>query len=109
MGHNIGENIRIRRQQLHMSQDELAKRLGYAGRSSITKIEKAVNGMPQDKLTELARALNTTEVYLMGLVDDPNWRMPKENFSLSDSERRMVEKYREADEEKRKLVDYLLG
>ena len=37
---SLGENIRRRRIQLHLSQQELADALGYKTRSSITKIEK---------------------------------------------------------------------
>ena len=35
----IGDRIRIRREELKISQDELAKRIGYKSRSSINKIE----------------------------------------------------------------------
>ena len=38
----IGERIKYRREQLGLSQDELARRLGYKSRSSINKIEMRV-------------------------------------------------------------------
>lgn len=37
---SIGERIRQRRENLQMSQDELAQLLGYKSRSSVAKIEK---------------------------------------------------------------------
>ena len=42
----IGERIKYRREQLEMSQDELARRLGYKSRSSINKIEHDASGLP---------------------------------------------------------------
>lgn len=35
----IGERIKFKREELDISQDELARRLGYKSRSSINKIE----------------------------------------------------------------------
>ena len=52
-----------------MSQEELAARMGYRSKSSITKLEKGINDLPRAKLEELAAALNTTPAWLMGLVD----------------------------------------
>lgn len=63
---NIGERIKRRREQLEMSQDELAKRLGYKSRSSINKIEKDASGLPQTKIVAFANALQTTPAYIMG-------------------------------------------
>lgn len=60
------ERIRQRRQELNISQDELAQRLGYKSRSSINKIEKGENDIPQSKIIKFASALNTTPEFLMG-------------------------------------------
>ena len=62
----IGERIRRRREELELSQDELAKRLGYKSRSSINKIEKDASGLPQTKIAAIANALQTTPAYIMG-------------------------------------------
>ena len=37
---DIGERIKLRREELNLSQDELAKKVGYKSRSSINKIEQ---------------------------------------------------------------------
>ena len=50
---------------------ELAARMGYRSKSSITKLEKGINDLPRAKLEELAAALDTTPAWLMGLVDLP--------------------------------------
>ena len=62
----IGEIIKYRREQLEMSQDELARRLGYKSRSSINKIENDASGLPQTKIAAIANALQTTPGYIMG-------------------------------------------
>lgn len=63
---NIYKRIRTRREDLGISQEELANRLGYKSRSSINKIEKGENDIPQSKIQAFAKALRTTPEYLMG-------------------------------------------
>ena len=66
----VGERIRIKREELGITQDELAQLTGYKSRSSINKIEKGGNDLPQSKIVAFAKALNTTPSYLMGWEDD---------------------------------------
>ncbi len=66
------ENIRRRREELGISQEELANMLGYKSRSSINKIEKGINDIPQSKIVEFARALRITPEELMG------WNLPND-------------------------------
>lgn len=66
MTEKIGERIKNRRKALNMSQDDLAKKLGYKSRSSINKIERDASGLPQTKIAAIARALDTTPSYIMG-------------------------------------------
>ncbi len=63
----LSRRVRQRREELGLSQEELADRMGYRSKSSITKLEKGVNDLPQSKLEELAAALNTTPAWLLGL------------------------------------------
>ena len=58
--------IRSRREELGISQDELAKRVGCKSRSSINKIELRKNDITRSKIAEIAAALDTTPEYLMG-------------------------------------------
>lgn len=62
----IGERIKQRRQQLNMSQAQLALKLNYRSRSSINKIELNHNDITQSKVVAFAQALKTTPAYLMG-------------------------------------------
>ena len=66
----IGDRIKERREFLKMSQDDLAKKLGYKSRSSINKIERDASGLPQSKIVAIAKALNTTPAYIMGWDSD---------------------------------------
>ena len=64
---DLSTRVRLRREQLGLSQQELARRRGYRSRSSITKLEKGINDLPQSKVEELAQALETTPAALLGL------------------------------------------
>lgn len=68
----IGDRIKARRIELDMSQDELARLVGYKSRSSINKIESDGRLLPQRKIMEIANALNTTPAYIMGWEEVPS-------------------------------------
>ena len=63
----IYERIRARRIELGLTVEELAKKMGYKDKSSISKIENGKADIPQSKVIAFARALNTTTAYLMGI------------------------------------------
>ncbi|MDO4501596.1 MAG: XRE family transcriptional regulator [Coriobacteriia bacterium] len=56
----LPQNIKRRRLELGLSQQELATALGYRTRSSIAKIESGDSLPPTRKLEQLARVLDTT-------------------------------------------------
>lgn len=68
----MGQKIRTLRTKKGFTQDELAKKMGYTSRSTINKIEKGLVDIPQTKLKELANILDTTPLYLLGWVDNPD-------------------------------------
>ncbi|MDO4501605.1 MAG: XRE family transcriptional regulator [Coriobacteriia bacterium] len=57
---NIAQNIKRRRLEVGMSQQDLADALGYKSRSTIAKIEAGENDIPLSKLLDLSRALDTS-------------------------------------------------
>ena len=63
---NLYENIKRKREELRMTQAELAAKTGYADKTMISKIEKGVIDLPQSKIQLFADALNTTPRDLMG-------------------------------------------
>ena len=73
-------NIRNRRLELGMSQQELADKLGYKSRSAVNKIELGINDLTQSKIKLFAEALDTTPAYLMGWTDDVDDEAVYENI-----------------------------
>lgn len=62
---SLGENIKQARLMAKISQEELAKRLGYKSRSTIAKIESGENDLTQKKVAAFAKALNVSIDFLM--------------------------------------------
>lgn len=63
---SVGKRIKERRNELHMSVDELAVKLNK-NRATIYRYEKGdIENLPIDILEPLAKALDTTPQYLMG-------------------------------------------
>ena len=69
---SIGTNIKKKRFELGMSQQELAIELGYRSKSTIAKIENGENGVSSKKLPLFATALHTTVEELVSGVDKIN-------------------------------------
>lgn len=65
----IGNKIKAIREQLGMSQEELAHKIGYKSKSSINKIELGIQGLTQSKIKIIADALQTTPGEIMGWDD----------------------------------------
>lgn len=63
---DLYKNIRKKRLELGMSQDELAKKTGYKDRTSISKIEAGKVDLSQSKIKAFALALDTTTSELLG-------------------------------------------
>lgn len=73
------KNIRKYRKQMGLTQEELAKRIGYTDRSSIAKIEKGSVDLPQSKITQIAKVFGISSKNLMG-----NDGIDVEPFSFSE-------------------------
>ena len=79
----IGERIRYRREQLGMTQAELAAALGYRSKSSINKIELGKQELTQPKIKAVADALQTSVSYIMGW-DETESTLESANLSFDD-------------------------
>jgi transcriptional regulator with XRE-family HTH domain len=100
----IGERIKERRIELGYSQDELAKKVGYKSRSSINKIELS-RELPARKISLMAKALETTEGYLMGWTEEKS--VPVFEIVTDDDSHLIVEKFnRMSDIQKERLLLY---
>lgn len=68
----FGERINKIRNEKGMTQDELARAVGYKSRSTIAKIESGERDISQSMVIKFAKALNTTTAVLMGNDNDDN-------------------------------------
>lgn len=84
----VADRIRARREELKMSQEELAKKLGCKDKSSVSKIEKSGDNITLKNISRFANALNVTTNYLMGwdIIEEQLTTLRKEimdkNFQL---------------------------
>ena len=67
----IYERIRTLRTAQGMSQEALAKKVGYEGRSAISKVEKGDRDVSQTMLFKYAEALGVTPAYLLNGEEAP--------------------------------------
>lgn len=69
-----GQKVRLLRQRIGLTQEELANKIGYKSKTSIAHIEQG-----RDKsitiLVKLAKVLETSPAYLMGWERDPQKKM----------------------------------
>lgn len=84
---SLGQNIRMYRERIGMSQEMLAKRLGYKDRSTIAKIESDVNDITQSKIIAIADVLNTTPAALMGWEKDVDATSPSNIIPLPETKK----------------------
>ena len=61
----IGEKIKLRRQQLEWSQRELARRMGYTNNSTIAKIEQGIVDVSQSRVVQFSQVLGVSIAWLM--------------------------------------------
>lgn len=71
-----GEIIRTLRQKQSMSQEELARLLGYRDRSSIAKIESGKVDLSQSRLEKFAEVFRVSVSQLMGLQNPEVMTLP---------------------------------
>ena len=89
----IGERIKARRIELDMTQQELAEKIGYKGKTAISKIEANERDLRQSKIKPIANALNTTVEYIMGWEE----KAPQ----LDEFQERLLEVYDKLPEDKK--------
>lgn len=106
---DFGKRVKQRRIQLGLSQEELAKKLGYSSRSTINKIENGTNDVVQTKVVDFAKALDTTIAYLMAW--DEASAVFKEQLvpDMNDTERIVIRALRNSDKLTKQMVFKILN
>lgn len=64
----FGEYIKLLRESEGLSQEELAKKSGFAGRAAISALEKGKTNISVDRLQDLALALHTTPGKMLDVI-----------------------------------------
>ena len=78
---NTADIIKKRREELGLSQEELAAKLGYKSRSSINKIELGLSDIPFSKIPLFAKALEIEPEILMGW--EKNKKQEESNIDMN--------------------------
>lgn len=101
---SLADRVRIRREELKLSQEELALRMGYKSRSSINKIECG-RQISQKVIVRLADALDVTPSFLMGWDENPEDQAKFEASVLLDEDiMELVHTYMVLSEDQKKAV-----
>ncbi len=65
----VGQRVKKLRIEKHLTQSELAEKLGYKSKTSVAHIENG-RDIPRSMVVTLSNVLNTTPAYLMGWEDE---------------------------------------
>lgn len=75
----LGERVKLKREELGLSQEELAEKMKYKSKTSIHKIEQGITDLPLSKVSELAKVLGVTASYLMGWTEEKTQPLKEES------------------------------
>ena len=90
----LGGKIRYRRQQLNISQQELAEAVGYTSKGMISNIEAGKVNIPMDKLVMIAHCLAVKPSYVLSDEQAPmDMKLYEKITDLSDEEQKQVLAY----------------
>lgn len=111
------ENIKKRRTELNISQQELAELVGYKGKSMISQVENGSVDLPESMIIKFADALKCSPHYLMGWDELGSFPAPEEfelggghhQLDLSDDEQELVLEYRVVSDDDKKMVRRMLA
>lgn len=78
----LGEKIKKFRKSLGITQQELALKVGYSGKTSISEIEKGKNDVPTEKLSKIAIALG---VSVSDLLEDNKPKVNNDPYFIDTS------------------------
>ena len=104
----VGARIKNIRESKGMSQDELAKRMGYKDRSSISKIEKASDdNITLDSVQKFSEVLNCSPLFLMGWGEENN-ESESQVSGNTEREKKFINLFEQLDEDQQKLVQNMI-
>jgi len=105
----IGERISKKRQELGLTADEVAEKLGKS-RATVYRYENGeIESLPTTVLEPLAKVLRTTPAFLMGWTDNSGDNLSEQTekksvSELSKTDREALELFRQLSEDDKKLI-----
>ena len=107
-----GERIRQRREELQLTQTELAVRMGYKSRAAISNVEKDKEDLTVSRIRKFADALECSPSYLMGWEEPevtPTMQKFLDVYTNQRQDAALLELYHGASEKDQAMVRYILG
>lgn len=98
----IGDRIKQKRVEMGLSQEELAKKMGYVSKSVISKFEAKGDGITTTTIEKFAKALNTTPAVLMG------WSVDGDIPEFEDDHVELIALYSQLTKEQKQTVMSML-
>lgn len=86
----VGERIKARRIELGLTQEELAKRMGYSDKSAVCKAETSGDNITTSKINKFALHLNCSFDYLMGW-ESSTQETSNDTYYINDDAREMAQ------------------
>lgn len=80
---DIGKRIKERRKELGLSAEQVAELMGVSPATVYRYESNYITNMRVDKLTPIAKALNTTEAYLLGWTNDINQNQNSSQYRMT--------------------------
>ena len=109
---DLYKNIKNRRMELKLTQTELARKVGYADKGMVSRVENGKVDLSQSQIMKFADALEIEPSALMGwnepLAIETYQRGDREKEVLTEYAKRLYEHYQKASPEIQKAVDLLL-
>lgn len=85
----IYERIKYLRENLNMSQQELAAKVGYKDKSAISKVERGDRDINQTMIKKYANALGVTPTYILFGDEEINENPPEQEI-LSEGDKKLL-------------------
>lgn len=100
---NLADRVKQRREELGLSQEQLALKMGYNSRTSINKIE---NGRPcsQKIIARLAEALQVSIPYLMGWEDEEKEKPTVQDDGLTENQQKLMQFVKSVPDDKAAMI-----
>ena len=103
----VGERIKQRRLELGLTQEELAKRMGYNGRTSVCVAEQRGDNVTTTRVAKFAKALGVSPMWLM-FGEDVESESPENEAELIERAKKYYDLYTKASPEVQNAVELLL-